>query len=110
MFKRNCQLLMLLFAFAFAQLGMLTHEITHYSDVNQVTVDYNQQHKKNTPQETQSPCVTCLAYGGLSSLDTVTPMVFTFDASEQYYFVFDNTQHFTRHFSNSLARAPPVLV
>ncbi len=134
MFKRQVHLCVLLFAFAFAQVGLLTHEVSHYTNLNQAKLSQtnlnqslvsnqandlkltsaspNQQDSPNNPDQdtTKTHCVTCLAFSGIASANMVVLLVFAFDSAAESYFSLTKTAHLTRYFSNSHARAPPKLV
>ena len=124
MLKRRLNLFVLLFTFAFAQIGMVTHEISHYADVSRV--EQTQVHQASELQNQQphqlagrqskdqdsinKPCTTCLAYSAIGNSHLVNPFVFNLAVFEQHYFLVDKTAHFARHFSHYPARAPPTLV
>ncbi len=90
---------LLIFLFAFTQIGAATHEISHYSDA----VKQHQQ-DKNTPAE---QCEQCVAYAqlasGLQSQPFVLPFFDGHFASAAYYFFNDSTSPLTAY----AARAPP---
>ena len=109
MFKRQLHLFVLLFAFAFAQFGLFTHEVSHYADVSKVAAEHNHQQNKPEQDLNKTHCVTCLAYSGIGTANTTTPLVFAFYSAEQHYSALNNTTHFSFYFSNTHARAPPVL-
>lgn len=101
MLQRFALQFLLIFLFAFTQIGVATHEISHYSDQAQ------KQHQpdQNTVAE---QCAQCLAYAqvasGLQAQPFVTPMLDGhFSASTGYFF---NT--LTRHSAVYSARAPPL--
>ena len=91
----------LVFLFAFTQLGLATHEISHLNDFNQ----HSQQDKK-APAET---CSKCLSYSqvasGLQSPAFTLPNIeASFTATSSYYF---NTQPSLQ--TAYAARAPPQI-
>ena len=135
MFKRQFNLFVLLFAFAFAQIGMVTHEISHYADASRLEqteahqVDEVQTQQAYQAKELQKqqphqlagrqtkdqdslnkPCTTCLAYSAIGNGHLVNAFVFNVAVFEQHYFLADETAHFARHFNHYPARAPPTLV
>ncbi|NOT14511.1 MAG: hypothetical protein HOP21_02815 [Methylotenera sp.] len=92
----------LVFVFALTQIGVATHEISHFS-----TAEKHSQHDKNTPSE---QCGQCIAYtqvgSGLQSHAFALP---TFDAHFQtashYFFNALTSPH-----AAYAARAPPSLL
>ena len=124
MFKRQFNLFVLLFTFAFAQIGMVTHEISHYgvtskfeqAQVHQADELQNQQPHQLAGRQSKDqdsinkPCTTCLAYSAIGNSHLVNPFVFNVAVFEQHYLLTDVTAQSDRHFSNYPARAPPTLV
>ncbi len=100
MFKRFAANFALIFLFAFAQIGVSTHEISHFSDATQ-----HKQQDKNT----HSQCAQCISYaevaGGLPA------HVFTFVNNDVTFFTrADYHQSFQSHLSTHYsARAPPQI-
>ncbi len=101
MFKRFAVNFVLIFLFAFAQIGAVTHEIGHLSDFTK-----HSQQDKNTHGE---QCKQCISYAevasGLQSQAFVLPIV---NAS----FIATSSYHFNSQSSlNTLyaARAPPQI-
>jgi hypothetical protein len=101
MFKRVSTVFALIFLFAFAQIGAITHEISHYSDYSQ-----HSQQDKNT---NHSQCAQCISYaevaGGLPT------QVFIFVSDDARFFTrSDYHQNFQSHLSTHYsARAPPQI-
>ena len=100
MLKRVTAQLVLIFLFAFAQIGAATHEISHFSDLTK----HNQQEKNTTAEQ----CGQCAAYAqvasGLQSHTFVLPTSDArFETATPYYF----SNAFT-HTSAYAARAPPI--
>ncbi len=100
MFRRFVLNFVLIFLFAFAQIGAATHEISHIGDFA------NQQQDKNTHNE---QCPQCISFakvaGGLSPQSFALPIVSTsLIATPSYHFSFQsylNTAY--------AARAPPQI-
>lgn len=98
MLQRFALQLLLVFLFAFTQIGVATHEISHFSD------SAKQQQDKNTTTE---QCAQCIAYAQVASGLQAQPFILpTFDAhfsaSTHYFF-----NAITRHAAAYAARAPP---
>ena len=117
MFKRQFNLFVLLFAFAFAQIGMVMHEISHYADAKtshryiEQTQAFQLGATQNNDQDSlNKPCTTCLAYSAIGHGHLVNNFVFNVAVFEQHYFLANENVHFTRHVSYYPARAPPSLV
>lgn len=100
MLQRFALQFLLIFLFAFAQIGVFTHEISHYSDLAS-----QHQQDQNTAAE---QCAQCITYAQVASGLQAQPFILpTFDAhfaaSTHYFF---NT--LTRHSAVYSARAPPI--
>lgn len=102
MFKRFVANFALIFLFAFAQIGAITHEIGHFSD-------FTKQHQqdKNTHGE---QCKQCISFakvaGGLQAQTFVLPIVnASFIATSSYHFSFQS--HLNTAYA---ARAPPQTI
>ena len=100
MFKRFAANFALIFLFAFAQVGAVTHEISHISDYTK-----HSQQDKNTHGE---QCKQCISYaevaGGLVGNTFVSPII-------NHHFIAEAHYHFSSHsFLNTpySARAPPL--
>lgn len=102
MFKRAAIHFLLVFLFAFTQMGVATHEISHYA--NPAKVKHSQQ-DKNSPTE---QCGQCIAYAqvanGLQSQSFVLPGS---NASFAIASTVDH-QHYSHHHAAYSARAPPL--
>ena len=104
MFKRFAANFALIFLFVFAQVGAITHEISHFSDYKQNQQDPSKQ-DKNTHGE---QCKQCISYaevaGGLVGKTFVSPVI-------NHHFIAEAHYHFSSHsFLNTpySARAPPL--
>ncbi|WP_232415544.1 hypothetical protein [Methylotenera versatilis] len=91
--------LSLVVLFAFTQMGIATHEISHLADLTQ----QNQQHK-NTPNH---QCEQCISHAGIENGLNSQPFVFALQqtisiapVSLKSYFFSTTSQHYA-------ARAPP---
>ena len=100
MFMRFAANFALIFLFAFAQVGAVTHEISHISDYTK-----HSQQDKNTHGE---QCKQCISYaevaGGLVGKTFVSPII-------NHHFIAEAHYHFSSHsFLNTpySARAPPL--
>ena len=101
MFKRFGIHLALIFLFAFAQIGAVTHEISHFKEV----ANHNQQ-DQNTHSE---QCEQCISFakiaGGLVAQSFVLPVLqASFIASIPH-----STQFLSQPHTAYAARAPPSL-
>lgn len=99
MLQRFALQFLLIFLFAFAQIGVAAHEISHYSDAAK------HQQDQNTAAE---QCAQCLAYAqvasGLQAQPFILPTVDAqFAASTHYFF-----NAITRQTAAYAARAPPI--
>lgn len=113
MLSRLIFIFSLIASFGLAQMGAVTHEISHYADTNSQNLQQDSE-QKNTNQKNaashQHSCEKCLGYAELSGSITNTPQIilpFTTDTSplngRVLYF---NTPQKLRPYS---ARAPPTL-
>ena len=100
MLQRFALQFLLIFLFAFTQIGVATHEISHFQDSTR-----QHQQDKNTAAE---QCAQCIAYAQVASgLQTQSFILPSFDAhfaASAYYF-FNVT---FRHAASYAARAPPL--
>lgn len=100
MFRRAVIHFLLVFLFAFTQMGVATHEISHYSDPAK-----HSQQDKNSPTDQCGKCVSYAQVGsGLQAQSYTLP---TFEAQ------FQTASHysfhvFTLHRTVYAARAPPL--
>lgn len=101
MLQRLALHLSLILLFAFTQIGVATHEISHFADDNT-----QHQQEKNSHQ---NQCEQCLNYGHAAVAD-ITP-VFTFDVSpiEQIFSANLFVSSFSVAVSFYSARAPPKI-
>lgn len=106
MFKRFSIHLALIFLFAFAQIGAVTHEISHVEDL----AKHSQQNPSNQDQSTHSEqCEQCISFakiaGGLVSQSITLPILpASFIGSAQL-----STQALSQPHTAYAARAPPTL-
>jgi len=102
MFQRAAIHFLLVFLFAFTQIGVATHEISHYAD----SAKHSQQ-DKNSPTE---QCGQCIAYAQVASgLQSQPFLLPNSDAS------FETTSHvdfshYASHHAAYSARAPPITI
>jgi hypothetical protein len=101
MLKRFSTVLALIFLFAFAQIGAITHQISHYSDY----VEHSQQDKNTNHNQ----CAHCVSYAEVAG--GMPAHAFTFIVDNARFIVnTDYHQHFqspsNSHYS---ARAPPFV-
>lgn len=99
MLQRLAVHIALVFLFAFTQMGVATHEISHLADITK-----HSQQGKNAPAE---QCEQCISYAqvanGLQSQPFVLPgFNARFETSSSYYFNSQSTA-----LTAYLARAPP---
>lgn len=87
--------------FAFTQIGIVTHEISHFSDLAQQS-----QHDQNKPNH---QCEQCLTHAGLTS--GLIPQAFVFALAQTVLIttIYSKVEFFSTilHFYSS--RAPPQL-
>ena len=106
MFKRLSIHVALIFLFAFAQMGAVTHEISHFEDL----VKHNQTKHSQQDQNTHGEqCEKCISFakiaGGLVAQGFVLPILQTsFTGSSQL-----KTQTSSQPHTAYAARAPPYL-
>lgn len=89
----------LILLFAFTQMGVATHEISHLTDNNQ-----SHQQDKNSHE---SQCGQCLAYSHAATADVSNPYVFDVSAVVQVYTLGAFTSTTLTTSSVYSARAPP---
>ena len=89
----------LVMLFAFTQMGIATHEISHFADLTQ----QNQQHKNTQNHQ----CEQCISYAGIENGVSSQPFVFALQqavsiapVSLKSYFFNTTSQYYA-------ARAPP---
>lgn len=100
MFKRFAANFALIFLFAFVQIGVSTHEISHFSDATQ-----HSQQDKNT----HSQCAQCISYAEVAGGLPVPSFTFLVD-SARFTLIADHQLSFHSHHSNYYAaRAPPQI-
>lgn len=118
MLMRRFNLFLLLLTFAFAQIGLVTHELSHFADTNSVVQKTQQIQSSHQSDERQKQdkdslnksCPTCLAYSIIASSHTINAFVLTLAVFEQHYFLAIEASGLNCHFRYYPARAPPILV
>lgn len=99
MLRRFAANVALIFLFAFAQIGAITHEISHYGEL----AKHHQQ-----DQHTDSQCVQCISYTEVSG--GLPTQIFTFLVDSTRFIIGADTplifQSLTRTYY--AARAPPL--
>ena len=112
MFKRFSLHLALIFLFAFAQIGAVTHGISHFNDyAEQNKTSHSQQDPSEKSKSTHNEqCGQCISFakiaGGLAAQSYVFP------ASQASFISVTQlqTQHSTQTLSAYAARAPPYFI
>lgn len=99
MFKRFAANFALILLFAFAQIGAVTHEISHIGDYTKHSQD------KNTHS---SQCAQCISYAEVASGLQSQPIVFHLAATEFVATAFNHQSHSSFTHTAYAARAPPV--
>jgi hypothetical protein len=102
MFKRFALHFVLIFMFAFAQIGASTHAISHIDDFAK-----HSQHDKNTHSEQCAQCLSAAQIaGGLQS----QPFTFHFATAEFSASTFQQLSYSSLTRAAYAARAPPQLI
>ncbi len=106
MFKRLSIHIALVFLFAFAQIGAVTHEISHFEDVATHSQKNSSQQDQNTHSEQCGQCISfAKIIGGLVAQSFVFPSLqASFIGSTQL-----STQASSQPHTAYAARAPPSL-
>jgi hypothetical protein len=98
MFKRFSSAFAFILLFAFAQMGAITHEISHYKESTQ-------QHQQD--KNTHSQCAQCISYAEVAGGLPTHSFTFSLDDAS---FSFANTHHTSVQsplLTHYAARAPP---
>ena len=108
MLKRFSIHFALIILFAFAQVGAITHEISHFSDYKQSQQDSSQQDPSKQDKNTHGEqCKQCISYaevaGGLVGEPFVSPVINNHFVAEAHY-NFSSQSFLNTPYS---ARAPP---
>ena len=100
----------LIILFAFTQMGVATHEISHLSDYNQQNKQQNQQSNPQSGQDKQAPnhqCQQCISHADIESALAASAILLVFNQSLSV-FVSDSRSSFFSHPNRAYsARAPP---
>lgn len=102
MFKRLALNFVLIFLFAFAQMGAATHEISHIEDFTK-----HSQSDKNTHK---GHCTQCLSYAEIASGLQSQPFTFHFATAEFSTVTFQHLSYSSLTYTAYAARAPPQLL
>lgn len=97
----------LVILFAFTQMGVATHEISHLSDFNQLNYNQKNQQSKQDKQSPNHQCEQCISHADVESALAASAILLVFNQSSYVpvsdtYFSFFNPP--PRTYS---ARAPP---
>lgn len=103
MFKRFSANLVLIFLFAFAQIGAVTHEISHIGDYT----NHSQEPSKQDKNTHSSQCVQCISYAEVASGLQSQPLVFHAATSGFLEAVFSHQDYSSLTHPAYAARAPP---
>ena len=104
MFKRFAANFALIFLFAFAQVGAVTHEISHISDYTKHSQQDPSKQDKNTHN---GQCAQCISYAEVASGLQTQPIVFHLVATEFVATVFNHQSYSSLTHTAYAARAPP---
>lgn len=104
MFKRFSANFALIFLFAFAQVGAVTHEISH---INDYTKHSQQDPSKQEKSTHSSQCAQCISYAEVASGLQAQPIIFNFAASEFIATAFNYKSYLSLTYTAHAARAPP---
>lgn len=104
MLQRYILNFVLIFLFAFAQIGVAAHEISHLSNDDQHTQQQNSKSKNTVAEQ----CAQCLSYakvanGLVSQTVTLVPIHFELEADNTYFSSFTSSPQHAYG-----ARAPPL--
>lgn len=107
MFKRFSIHIALIFLFAFAQIGAVTHEISHFEDLAKHSQQDPSKQDKSTYTEQCAQCISIAKIaGGLVSQSFLLPILLTsFTGTNQL-----ETQTSSQLHTAYAARAPPYLI
>ncbi len=104
MFKRFALNFVLIFLFAFAQIGTAAHEISHIDDLNKHNQPKHSQDDKNTHK---GHCEQCLSYAQVASGLQSQPFTFHFATAEFSTVTFQQASYSLFNYTAYAARAPP---
>ena len=99
MFKRFAANFALIFLFAFAQVGAVTHEISHISDYTK--------HSQQDKSTHSSQCAQCISYAEVASGLQTQAIVFHLAATEFIATTFNHQSYSSLTHTAYAARAPP---
>jgi hypothetical protein len=107
MFKRFALNFVLIFLFAFAQIGAATHEISHIEDLNK----HNQaKHSQDDKNSHKGHCAQCLSYAEVAGGLWSQPFTFHFATAEFSTVTFQQLSYPSLTYTAYAARAPPQLL
>ena len=106
MFKRFAANFALIFLFAFAQVGAITHEISHIGDYIKHSQQDPSKQDKNTHGE---QCKQCISYAEVASGLQAQPIIFSFSAGEFAVSIFSQQTYSLLTHTAYAARAPPQI-
>lgn len=115
MLQRLLLTVLLITSFGFAQMGAVTHEISHYAEPNlhnptaDTAQNLSQDSQKNHGQKNHT-CEKCVGYAGLGHAVASSPLVFPVAATTKQPHTADATIVALSTRFNYSARAPPSLV
>ena len=107
MFKRFALHFVLIFLFAFAQIGATTHAISHIEDLNKHNQAKHSQDDKNTHN---GHCTQCLSYAEVAGGLQAQPFIFHLAAAEFTTAAFNQLSFSSLTHAAYAARAPPQLL
>jgi hypothetical protein len=117
MFKRFSIHLALIFLFAFAQIGAVTHSISHVNDEakHNKTSHSQQNSSKQDPSKQDSSthseqCTQCLSFAQIASGTQSQPFVFHLAATKFTAPEFHQLSYSSRTYTAYAARAPPQII
>jgi hypothetical protein len=102
MFKRLALNFVLIFLFAFAQMGAATHEISHIEDFTK--------HSQNDKNTHKGHCAQCLSYAEIASGLQSQPFTFHFATAQFTAATFHQLSYSSLTYTAYAARAPPQLL
>ena len=96
----------LIFLFVFAQIGAVTHEISHINDYTKHSHQGPSKQDKNTQGE---QCKQCISYAEVASGLQAQPIIFSFSAGEFAVSIFSQQTYSLLTHTAYAARAPPQI-
>ena len=115
MLQRLLLTFLLIASFGFAQMGAVTHEISHYAELNlhnpaaDSAQNLNAESQKNHGQKNHT-CEKCVGYTGLGHAVASSPLLLPVAANESHTHTADAAIVTLSTRFNYCARAPPTLV